>query len=218
MLLQKFVEITADLMSHCITGHSVMMTRWRIMRRREIGLHLDGNLLSVQTQDVRDIYPMGQFQCGNCNKMTPMNEDKVAYFHKPTKKLCCTMCAITESFIQMRPLTYRDTENGPELHMDGYIEIIDDLDNISDEDRAHTMEVGRKCAEVNNYIFLDGKGIEDIRRDILAKRVLHAFDKNLYNKRLQSLYNILYSHVGIGHHAAIDIAERLVKPLLRSRL
>lgn len=188
--------------SHIVHGHMLQLEKWRMVHALEFGIRIEETLVSPAYIEVIIFHPMGLFQCGCCKKESiSFDESEDVHVHTESKCIICSECytagltvhAAVDKF-SMRYDEYVETylDAGKNL---ACVEFVDRCDQQFQEHMATYQDVAKKIAEVNELTYLDGKNMQDVRQELLSKRVLRKW-KKLVNKHRQGyLFQVLYSQL-----------------------
>lgn len=188
--------------SHLVQGNMLHLEKWRMAHALEFGVRIEETLVSPAYIDVIVFSLMGSFQCGCCKKeKVSFSESENVHVHTENKYIICSDCysmgLSSDAAVEKLSMKYDQcVETYLKVWKDlSYVEFIDRREHKFQEQLATYRKIAEKAAEMNDLIYLDGKNIQDVRQELLAKRVLRKWKKMVNQHRQSYLFQVLYSQL-----------------------
>ena len=188
--------------SHMVHGYKLHLEKWRMVHALQFGIRIEETLVSPAYVEVIVFNPMGSFQCGCCKKEgISFDESEDVHVHTDSKCILCAecyaMCLNAHAAVDKFSMRYDESVDtyldvGKKL---ACVEFIDRRDQQFQEHMSTYQKFAEKVAEVNDLTYLDGKNIQDVRQDLLAKRVVRKWKKMVNQRRQGYLFQVLYSQL-----------------------
>lgn len=165
--------------------------------------------MSTMEYEYMEMYPKGLYHCSSCKQQHYMSHDAHCFFNATTSSIVCATCRAEDDTCVKAYVEHLKEED---IGSAEYCEFIDM--RMTDEELQKERQVRRDTvSKVNElptteFMYMDDKTIEDIREEILAKRVLRKLKAKVQKRRQLNTFKVLYHCVGIGMDASIMLAKQ----------
>lgn len=190
---------------HMAGGKPIHLQKWKMTRALEYGVRIEETLVSPAYIEVVTFSAIGTFQCGCCHKDINFEDaGNVVHVHVEKLHLICQPCYYHEMSQHQNAhcvdRLHMKFEDNVQLYVDAVektpcIEMVDTRFDNFNEKMEHYRTIAQKVAIANELTYLDGKNINDLRQDLLAKRVLRKWKKMVNCRRQAYLFQVLYSQM-----------------------
>lgn len=188
---------------------NVMVDSWDLVMRKSIAIDMRNLLIQFIPTDDLWIYPRGKCHCNQCKQVVNMNYKHRVYLESPTN-VVCKECKSTDARPMLK-IEYAFSES--ELRTNMQLISFEEL-NLFYVDDTHPInhETGRKICQVHTeHHYILNKSVEDLYHDVLARRVIRKFKKNVQKKINNRMQQILYHNTDIGIDACVVLSKEAVE-------
>lgn len=206
---ERMQRLMSMIATHTSNHHYINMNKWDVTKHNGIALLAQGVLLSTIEYEYMEMYPKGQFYCPKCERTLSMSHNEPCYFSSHSSCMACATCKedgdrCVKAYVEH--LQEKDI---------GTPEICDFIDMRMDNQQLCELRIEKRnmLSKVNElpnteFMYMDDKTIEDIRGEMLAKRVFQKLRSKVQKKRQLMLFRVLYDAVGLGLDASIIFAQK----------
>lgn len=193
---------------HVQSGNYIAMTNWDVTKHNGIAMLLQGVLLSTIEYEYMQMYPKGAYCCAMCKNMQNMSHETHCYFHDGLSSIVCEGChTVADRCVK----AYVEQLQEEDIGSAEYCNFIDmrmsaEELKIEREEKRHIISNVNQIS-TTEFMYMNDKTIEDIREEMLAKRVIRKMRARILQRRRMNMFRVLYSCVGLGMDASIVLAQ-----------
>lgn len=203
---------------HRRDGSGIWMRTWSCIHACTFVLTTEWNHMYLEKRDYMLMCPRGTFMCGRCHEECAMNEETPAEWYVPDEYLCCSPCAEAMIAAGEATLSHFDSLFTTLWHvsspqeLEGWPEYVayEDVRGVEEPLRAEVVKQGRAVAESLGFTYADGKSIQELVEERLARRVVRRFRRHRVRNMRKRLRWVLYAKGHMGRWGAEAMAERCI--------
>lgn len=216
MSQERMNRMMSWIMKHHSHNLSYCMTTWQMVKHKDVGIRLEGVLISTIEYSYMCMYPKGVYQCGLCEKLRNMDKDHVGLWDASRSCIICQECNATHQIPPhnvMNVYTRLEGISESELQHNDCIEWVDNTPTSDEMTQMHNDRITWLETINKNYnsewVYCMNKNMSDIRQEILAKRVIRRWRQRIVQNIKTKTAQILYNAVGLNIDAAIVLANQV---------
>lgn len=183
-------------------ARTVKVDKWEARIYKTQSMMEDGVVLVPIVFEVASVYPVGLCECGKCGAYWIANFVDKMYWDTTNQRILCEDCKGNSL-----PMMTVYTTNTPKLRTDP--DIVISYEDVINEAAGYAL--AQRLAVTRGLHYFDGKTVEDLYKDMLAKRAIRRWRRTMKRNLFQRTLWVLKTHLDLDISTCAGIARIAVQ-------